>query len=322
MAAHSSTNGYQVHSRTSSTPASTSTLRPRVGRLISGLDEDTFTEIKTTSTGRAASPRGTPGTSRPVSPVPARHPSRTNPSDRTFGFGPSPKVRRDQSAGGFTSLLGSSWTSIQGLASTVLGGPGSATPPGGSSPRRNPRDVRRPHTRAATSEPPQKWGSTQYKAPIGVGSDQERAALVREAKRKDLLAADGQIAQDVLGRHKRRQSDDVTNHVVQEQEDEDALIYVHNVKLGDNIAQYKEESEKVRPLSFISCKFPWLTIPCRKISTKTATSSISPTARAPPAHPTHPPTLISRNRSRNCPSTLRKSDAFIPHRSLLSGHSS
>ena len=83
-------------------------------------------------------------------------------------------------------------------------------------------------------------------------------------------------------------------------------------KLGDNIAQYKEESEKVRPLSFIPCKFPWLTIPCRKISTKTATSSISPTARAPPAHPTHPPTLISRNRSRNCPSTLRKSDAFIP----------
>ena len=86
--------------------------------------------------------------------------------------------------------------------------------------------------------------------------------------------------------------------------------------------QYKEESEKVRPLSFISCKCPWLTISCRKISTKTATSSISPTARAPPAHPTHPPTLISRNRSRNCPSTLRKSDAFIPHRSLLSGHSS
>ena len=62
--------------------------------------------------------------------------------------------------------------------------------------------------------------------------------LVQARKRETLLAANGQIMPDVSGRHKRRDSDE-TNHATAplgEQDDRDALVYLHKVKPEDTLA--------------------------------------------------------------------------------------
>lgn len=83
-------------------------------------------------------------------------------------------------------------------------------------------------------------------------------------------------------------------------------------KLGDNIAQYKEESEKVCVRWIMCCVVPLSNVclgDCRKTSTKAKTSSISPKASIPAAHPTHPHNiLLSRHRWLPYLSTLTRSD--------------
>ena len=62
--------------------------------------------------------------------------------------------------------------------------------------------------------------------------------LVQARKRETLLAANGQITPDVSGRYKRRDSDE-TNHATAplgEQDDRDALVYLHKVKPEDTLA--------------------------------------------------------------------------------------
>ena len=62
--------------------------------------------------------------------------------------------------------------------------------------------------------------------------------LVQARKRETLLAANGQITPDVSGRYKRRDSDE-TNHATAplgEQDDREALVYLHKVKPEDTLA--------------------------------------------------------------------------------------
>ncbi|KIW05897.1 uncharacterized protein PV09_03091 [Verruconis gallopava] len=220
-------------SRTSSTPAS-DTLRPRVRKLISGLDddEDTGLDAGGVTSGRVASPRH----SRPTSPLPTKHPSRTSVRDPPRStFSSEAPGKRLQSPGGLTSLWGGSWSSLQGLASSFLGGETA-----GSAGNSRTGSRSRPSTMLSSSKPrsgiPTEWGPSES-IQVGSGTNEERDALIRAAKRKELLRANGHGMVDASGRHKRRTSDDFTGLTgsVQpsEDNDRDALVYLHHVKPND-----------------------------------------------------------------------------------------
>ncbi|KAF2662667.1 carbohydrate-binding module family 50 protein [Lophiostoma macrostomum CBS 122681] len=222
------TNG-SASSKTSSTPAA-STLRPRTRRLISVDDE---LGPVTGSTG-AASPWG----SRATSPIPSSHLPRAGltPNAPSSPRGPraqAPKALRDTSAA-LSGIWGNSWSAIQGLATNVLG---NETEAADSGRRRKP--LSKTHRRTASSVPPKQWGpSASPGAKIGVGSQGERESLVRALKRKDLLTANEHLLPDSVGRVKRRNSDDRTSASAPpgENEDRDALVYIHKVQPSDTLA--------------------------------------------------------------------------------------
>ena len=145
-------------SRTSSTPATAASLRPRTARLISGLDEGdevNFNPSSTAPTTRVASPvtqSASPFDSRGPSPLPARHLSRpvtstsslrrprdnnvtassSSPSLRELGVPSSASLRavttRDQSPS-LSLFFTDSWNALQNKATEMLsGGSGTSSP--------------------------------------------------------------------------------------------------------------------------------------------------------------------------------------------------
>ena len=119
--------------RTSSTPATSSSLRPRANRLISGLDEGdevTFNPAKAPIT-RIASPVPSPFDSRAASPIPSTHlprPSSSHGAQRgrvgaEVGRSPGGRQRKagNESPSSLAGLWGNSWTALQGIASDLLG---------------------------------------------------------------------------------------------------------------------------------------------------------------------------------------------------------
>ncbi|KAF2242970.1 carbohydrate-binding module family 50 protein [Trematosphaeria pertusa] len=217
-------------SKSSSTPAA-STLRPRTRRLISVEDE-----LYPASDSEYASPLG----SRAASPVPNAHPSRPNvTSDPTSSFVRSasahtPRALRDTSST-LSGLWGNSWSAIQGLATNVLGNEAGAT--GTSTRRRKP--LLATHRRTTSSAPPKQWGpSASSTAHVGAGMQEERDSMVRAMKRKDLLTANEHLMPDSVGRIKRRNSDErlSVSAPPAENEDRDALVYIHKVRPQDTLA--------------------------------------------------------------------------------------
>ncbi|KAK5019402.1 hypothetical protein LTR39_000393 [Cryomyces antarcticus] len=235
------------NSRTSSTPAVASSLRPRNRRLISGLDDEPADGLQSISSARIASPLPSPYESRAASPIPCKHLSRlasSNPARQTSdldssrpgaGLGP---VNGKEPSGSLSALWGSSWTSLQGLASDLLGSNTTAAAKDKSVRTRKPLEAT--HRRSATSVPPVQWGpstSTTASHRIGAGSKEGREALVRSKKREDLLRANGHAYTDVAGRFKRRTSDDRASVSAPpgENEDREALVYIHRVRPEDTL---------------------------------------------------------------------------------------
>ncbi|KAF2261509.1 hypothetical protein CC78DRAFT_535606 [Lojkania enalia] len=217
-------------SKSSSTLA-TSSLRPRVRRLISVDDE-----VDATSGSEAGQ---TPAGSRTASPIPrSRTPRSTatsNPSSsfRSLSVQP-PKITRDTSAA-FSGLLGNSWSAIQGLATNVLGN--DFAPKDTLTSRRKP--ALSAHRRTSSSAPPKQWGPPASSiSNIGAGSQEERESMVRTMKRKDLLTASEHLVPDSVGRVKRRSSDERLSASAPpgENDDRDALVYIHNVQPQDTLA--------------------------------------------------------------------------------------
>ncbi|KAF2180579.1 carbohydrate-binding module family 50 protein [Zopfia rhizophila CBS 207.26] len=224
------TNGSPSSSKTSSTPA-VSSLRPRTRRLISIDDE----LDPTSGSEQGASPFG----SRTASPIPSSHPSRptvtSNPS--SYGrpsSGQAGKSIRDTSAT-FSGIWGNSWSTLQDLASNVLGN--DADPKETATRRR--RQLKATPRRTSSSTLPKQWGpSGSSSSQIGAGTQEERESLVRAMKRKDLLIANEHLTTDSIGRIKRRNSDDrmATSAPPAENEDRDALVYIHHVRSQDTLA--------------------------------------------------------------------------------------
>lgn len=225
------TSASQPSSRTSSTPASTSTLRPRTARLISSSDDE-LGDFSTRPSPRLASPRDSPFVSRSGSPaIPSKYPSRTSPADR-------PRRSLPRKEPSLLDSLGGSWTAIQGLASNVLGG--EVPRNGRSGVAAGKRPAASLHRRAVDGTRSPGWGiSSSAASIIAAGSSDEHGAKVRDAKRKDLLRANGQVYPDIGGNFKRRTSDDASasgSVDATAEEEGDALVYVHHVQVADTMA--------------------------------------------------------------------------------------
>lgn len=243
---------------------STSTVRPRNRRLISVTDDDddqgnlggdlAHQQLPPASDFDLTPPQSpvatpSPYTSRGVSPLPTTHPSRaTTTANRSkqslvdyfsaFGLDNGSKTQSANSKLG-SSLLETSWSSLQSLASSVLGSD-AARPASNKTPNSHQR--RKPsrsdaYISSAPKSTPSSWGpSKPSTVQIGSGTKEERRALVQAKKREALLLANGDSVSELSGRHKRRDSCGPADASAADPEhDEDALVYVHQVQPADSI---------------------------------------------------------------------------------------
>ncbi|ORY03663.1 hypothetical protein BCR34DRAFT_520640 [Clohesyomyces aquaticus] len=224
------TNGSPSSSKTSSTRGATS-LRPRTRRLISIDDE----QDPTTSGSEHTTPLG----SRTASPVPSSRLSRPNvtsnptPLSRTAGTQLRESSRSPSLA--LSGLWGNSWSAIQGLATNVLGNDAGSR----DAAARRRRPLGATHQRSGSSAPPKQWGpSASSSSHVGSGPQEDRESMVRAMKRKDLLTANDHLVPDSAGRIKRRSSDERLSASAPptENEDRDALVYIHKVQPRDTLA--------------------------------------------------------------------------------------
>ncbi|KAJ5659237.1 hypothetical protein N7507_005688 [Penicillium longicatenatum] len=204
--------------------------------FTSGLSTNLLPEGNTRSRGTTPSPLS----SRGASPLPMRHPSRVTESEyrsrnesKSLGWNGSSK-----SARGGSDFLDSPWSSLQNLASSVLGsntGRNAAENSTKTHPRRKPSrsDV---YTRSTTRANLLSWGPSAPASPdIGSGTKEERQALVQAKKREALLLADSDLISGRNFRHKKRDSGDYSDQVIDSDHDEDALAYIHHVQASDSI---------------------------------------------------------------------------------------
>ena len=233
--------------------AISSSMRPRIRKPISTSTEQ---ELVSTSAGSGAgigagatgAPNG--NGSRARSPIPSKHPSRsTSSTTRASNNGRSAagllakdnKGQRGPSPVGFGGLWDgggwtSSWSALQGLASSVLGVEGEGEGRTGGS-------LRRTSKKDTPARLPDSWGPAglpQKRSPaIGTGSLAERGAAVRAMKMKGVLEGrdeDLNVQKDTNGNYKRRTSVEEPRPGEQQDGCEDALVYVHHVEPQDTLA--------------------------------------------------------------------------------------
>ena len=186
---------------------------------------------------------------RALTPSPSRN---VSPNLRTHSSGPSEpsessQVFRIPGISGVqvkpptfaTNLWQTSWSSLQDIASTIIGHDDSSA----SSLARDSRKRRPvgPLFGRNTSAPPAQWGPSMHSDHrLGVGTQEDNRALLQARKREALLTATGHTYQGNAGRHKRRNSDDRNSSDVHphpyENEDIDALVYLHKVRPQDTLA--------------------------------------------------------------------------------------
>lgn len=209
--------------------------RPRNRRLIS-------TEQELVNTSRT----NTPGGSRGVSPIPQKHPSRVSSGGKGNGNANAGGSRargsgrpvggllaptNEAGKGGRGSPVGvggiwdggwmSSWSALQGIASSVLGG--------------TEGEGRKSSTERNT------WGPEalpkQHDGGIGLGSTAERDAIVRRKKMTRVLEGRDERPNmlDTNGNYKQRTSME-DQRPRTPQDDTDALVYIHHVQSNDTLA--------------------------------------------------------------------------------------
>lgn len=245
---------------------SDSAVRSRTRRLISFNDdeEDNSGEMQqppsSTSSSTFAGPerltarsRGatpSPYQSRGASPLPMSHPSRATESlnrgrqngGRTssggFNNGGRDPFNVTESSRAAVDFLDSSWSSLQTLASSVLGSD-IARPASNVSSRTHSRKPSRadPYMRGTpNTSTPSAWGPSAPSTPeIGAGTKEDRQAYVQAKKREALLLADTGPSTGRNTRHKRRVSGETSQLAIDTEQDEEALVYIHHVQQTDTI---------------------------------------------------------------------------------------
>ena len=159
-------------------------------------------------------------------------------SNPSYSFMRSPSTQGPKSpqnpAATLSGIWGNSWSAIQGIAANVMGNEHTSTD-ATTSRRRRQLHGRRMSTSAP---PPKQWGPAGAGSHVGTGTQEEREAMVRAMKRKDLLTANEHLVPDSLGRIKRRTSDERLSASAPpgENDDRDALVYIHHVRPQDTLA--------------------------------------------------------------------------------------
>ncbi|KAK3648926.1 hypothetical protein LTR56_003790 [Elasticomyces elasticus] len=225
------------------TTTTTSSLRPRTRRLISGLDEGDETNFDTISAAstRTASPLLSPLDSRSASPIPSARLPRPSSSRGLRGGGTKGGRAGNESPNSLSGLWGSSWTALQGIASDLLSGDAVVDAKDKSGRVRRPVQKQQ-GWRSSTSAPPGQWGPgvrpNAGSVTIGGGHRDEQLAALRAQKRKDMLTRSDTSYADTLGKFKRRLSDDRASLSAPpgDNEDRDALVYLHHVQKDDTLA--------------------------------------------------------------------------------------
>lgn len=258
--------GLSPGAATNTTSRSNSAIRSRTRRLVSFNDDDeensgttrpssalssSLASDRQSARSRGATP--SPFTSRGASPLPMSHPSRATESvnnrgrQNGGGGGSSGAFSHDgkdqlgfaESSRAAVDLLDASWSSLQSLASSVLGSD-IARPAASGNPRAHARKPSRldPWMRnTSRTSTPLSWGPSSPGTPeIGSGTREERQAYVQAKKREALLLADTGPSISGSTRHKRRDSGDNTAHsVIDPDQDEEALVYIHHVQKTDTM---------------------------------------------------------------------------------------
>ncbi|KAJ5604934.1 hypothetical protein N7510_010088 [Penicillium lagena] len=244
-------------SASASTRTSTSEVRSRQRRFVSLMDGDDSTSnsnisynndlqqlssaIPEIGATRSSGATPSPLSSRGVSPLPMIRPSRATESfnrgfrsENTSAWNTSPK---QSSSRGAVDFLDSSWSSLQNMASSVLGGDMGRITPNSAAQGLSRRKPSRPDIyfnapRSSSST----WGPSGRSTPeIGAGTKEERQAMVQAKKREALLLADTGPTSSRDLRHKRRISEDFPDQAPDPEQDDEALAYVHNVQAIDSI---------------------------------------------------------------------------------------
>jgi LysM repeat protein len=221
-----------------------STVRPRNRRLVSYGDEnDSTLEEVGSSTSCSRSKERSPFSSRRVSPIPRAHPSRPTSSTRNAasvaetGY----RMRRnDQGQINASSGLGlwESWSSLQGIASTLLGSDTQQVSTGKKNGGFKNALWRKPSKGAGLRPPTRRWGAeTATEQTFPAGSKEERQAMILAKKRDALLLAGLDDNATSSAAHKCRDSDPgLSNFARSVEQDSDAFVYVHKVKAQDTLA--------------------------------------------------------------------------------------
>ena len=227
---------------------SSATLRPRTRRPAQddGAD-DSPTESNLVSESRCRTISNSRSPLRDASPIPNRHPSHPTVSNRT----PSRSTSHSQSVvsqgllGGqglpsnfATGLWENSWTSLQNVASNLLGTDMSSSSSAPGLPNRKKRSSETSRV-SKTKTPPGQWGPQGAEERlIGAGTKEDRLAKVQAKKREILLSANGHMGSDASGRFKRRDSDEraAASAPPRQYEDREALVYLHKVHPEDTLA--------------------------------------------------------------------------------------
>ena len=219
-------------------------LRPRNRRLIPIEDDLEAVETGPTSAplyNSASSSAFT--TSRAASPIPSTNPSRAtstnstsqraSSSSRNWGLRvPSTPLTSSLFSPGYWE---SSWSSLQGVASTLLGNELTNGPRSAALPKTKRMDGGHAHKYGGLVK--DEWGpSANVERHIAYGSQEDRLARVQAKKREALLTANGHSTPDALGRYKRRVSIDRDTTIPSPDESPDTLVYLHTVQPGDTLA--------------------------------------------------------------------------------------
>jgi hypothetical protein len=205
----------------------------------------------------STSATSTPSGSRAVSPIPRKHPSRSTAGLVGKGNGRPVGGLLAPEGGGKSQPLGSastpvgfggiweggwisSWSALQGLASSVLGvdteGESSVGPLGGSLGRKA-QGRQGPGRQLSAAWGPE--GLPKNKDPgIGMGSTAERDSVLRTRKMAGVLEGrevDNRTL-DTNGVYKKRSSLEESRQDTQHGDEGDALVYVHHVQPQDTLA--------------------------------------------------------------------------------------
>ena len=233
--------------------SSSGNLRPRNRRLISVDNESSSAAEAPFPKNTLASTQSSLFSSRAPSPIPSTHPSRSTSSTRnpqnsqSNGRPVSPFDRgkfQATPAAFATDLWETSWSSLQGIASNLLGSnPTASSKDNPNATLRAPRRIRQQessHGQNGGKKVTNEWGPAgSADKQVGYGSREERLALVQAKKRETLLAADGHESADSIGKYKRRISEDGGSNSAppeRSQTEQDALVYLHHVQPSDTLA--------------------------------------------------------------------------------------